>query len=575
MIYNIYSSLPTFKALHFHEGLNILMAQKEAGSDNKQTRNRAGKSSLIEIIHFLTGANADKNSLFCSPALTDAVFGMTFDLGKKKATVERSMKDKAKVLTDSKTDAANRTMEQLSNKEWIKLLGDKLFGLGQFESEEGAPSFRSLWPYFARRQHNKAYNTPEKNCEEQKPGHYQLALLYLLGLDWRIAHDWQQVRDREKTLKELRKAAKEGAFGGLIGKSSDLRTRVTVAEAKLKEMQHQLKEFRVLPRYADTEAEANQLTRQINDLANANVIDVGVVRDLESAIHAEIPPPYNELEYIYAEAGISLPGTALKRYEEVRAFHESVIRNRSEYLSGELEAARQRIAARELEKKRLDEQRAVLMTRLMTHGALEHFAKLQEETNRKESEVEILRQRFASAEQLEGVKNELSIERDRLKLRLRRDFMERKTQLDEVILAFEDTSKRLYESTGSITIEETSNGPKFQFRIQGARSKGIQNMQIFCFDIMLMRLCIQRNEGPGVLIHDSHLFDGVDGRQVISALKVGAETAQELGFQYIVTINEDDAFKEKTEGFDLRHYLLPTVLTDAREDGGLFGFRFE
>ena len=59
-----------------------------------------------------------------------------------------------------------------------------------------------------------------------------------------------------------------------------------------------------------------------------------------------------------------------------------------------------------------------------------------------------------------------------------------------------------------------------------------------------MRLCAKRDMGSGFLIHDSHLFDGVDGRQVISALKLGAETAEELDFQYIVTMNEDDAFKE-------------------------------
>jgi uncharacterized protein YydD (DUF2326 family) len=110
--------------------------------------------------------------------------------------------------------------------------------------------------------------------------------------------------------------------------------------------------------------------------------------------------------------------------------------------------------------------------------------------------------------------------------------------------------------------------------MQGARSRGIKNMQIFCFDMMLMRLCASRNMGPGFLIHDSHLFDGVDGRQLISALKVGAETAQELGFQYVVTMNEDDAFKETVAGFNLADHVLPTVLTDAMEDGGLFGFRF-
>lgn len=67
----------------------------------------------------------------------------------------------------------------------------------------------------------------------------------------------------------------------------------------------------------------------------------------------------------------------------------------------------------------------------------------------------------------------------------------------------------------------------------------------------------------------------MDGRQGISALCVGVETAKELDFQYIVTMNEDDALKEKEEGFNLTDYVLPTKLTDATEDGGLFGFRFD
>jgi uncharacterized protein YydD (DUF2326 family) len=159
-------------------------------------------------------------------------------------------------------------------------------------------------------------------------------------------------------------------------------------------------------------------------------------------------------------------------------------------------------------------------------------------------------------------------------LRLRRDFTEQNARLSEAILAFEETSKRLYESAGSMTVEVTGNGPEFQFHMQGSRSKGIKSMQIFCFDMMLMSLCAKRGIGPKFLIHDSHLFDGVDGRQVISALKVGAEAAEALGFQYIVTMNEDDAFKEKADGFDLKNYVLPVALTDATEDGGLFGFRF-
>ena len=573
MIYRIFSSVPTFKALEFKSGLNLLIAQKESGASEKQTRNRAGKTSLIEIVHFLTGSKPARDSLFRAEALADYSFGIEFDLGRERTVAERSGKESSKIQVES--SRFPRRTKRISNSEWVEVLGEQMFGLDTLTMDAGrAPTFRSLFAYFVRRQLSEAFTTPEKQAAMQQAGDYQVALLFMLGLDWKIASDWQKVRDREKTLAELKKAAGAGAFGGIIGKAADLRTQLTVAEARLNDLTAQVSSFRVLPQYEELEAEANQLTQQLKNISNADVIDAAAIRDLESAINGEAPPSLTELEGIYAEAGVTLPGVVVKRYDEVRSFHESVIRNRRDYLSGELDATKQRIASREQQKRRLDQRRAEVMGVLQSHGALEQYAKLQGEAARMEAEVASLRNRFESAEQLEGTKNELEIERNHLTLRLRRDFAEQKGRLGEAILAFEETSKRLYESAGSMTVEETSNGPIFQFPMQGSRSKGIKNMQIFCFDMMLMRLCAKRGIGPGFLIHDSHLFDGVDGRQVISALKVGAETAHELGFQYIVTMNEDDAFKEKITGFDLREYVLPVVLTDATENGGLFGFRF-
>jgi len=381
------------------------------------------------------------------------------------------------------------------------------------------------------------------------------------------------VRDREKNLDELKKAAKSGAFGSIIGSAAELRTQVTVAEDGLRKLRQEVEQFRVHPQYRKLEVEADELTRELGGLANNNTIDLALIRDLEAVVASEKPPELTDLASVYEEAGIALPELVKKRYEDVRLFHESVVRNRKDYLASELEAARFRIETRNQEKVRLDERRTEIMGILKSCGALDQFTKLQAEVGRLESEVESLRQRFEAAEKLEGTKNELEIERNRLLLRLRRDFTEQKERLSEAILAYQETSKSLYEDAGSMLVDETSNGPTFSFPIHGSRSKGIKNMQIFCFDMMLMRICAKRGVGPGVLIHDSHLFDGVDGRQVISALRIGAETAEELGFQYIVTMNEDDAFKEKEEGFDLNNYVLGIKLSDD-EDGGLFGIRF-
>lgn len=572
MIHNLFSTLPTFKNLgDLKPGLNVLLAKKTEGSTSKQTRNRAGKTSFIEAVHFLTGSEAGPDSIFRTPELAEYTFGMDFDLKDARTVVERSGSAKAKIYVTT-PPAAKR---KLSATDWVTCLGEEMFGLSSLEAAGSKPpSFRSLFAYFVRRQMSGAFTTPEKQATMQGTGDMQMALMFLLGLDWQIARDWQAVRDREKTLDELKKAAGTGAFGSIIGKAADLRTQLTLQEARLKKLYAETESFQVLPEYRELEVESAKLTRQLNELANANTIDFAAIRDLEGALASEIPPDLEDLQAVYQEAGVALPGLVKRRYEDVKSFHQSVVRNRKDYLSSELEAAKLRIELRDSKKAQLDQRRAEIMGILRSPGALDQFLKLQGELGRLESEVESLRQRFEAAEQLEGTKNELEIERNRLTIRLRRDFSEQKDRLAEAIVAFEETSQRLYESAGSMTVDETSNGPMFKFPMQGQRSKGIKNMQIFCFDMMLMRLCAKRQIGPRFLIHDSHLFDGVDGRQVISALRLGSEISQELGFQYIVTMNEDDAFKETIEGFDLNDHVLTTRLTDATEDGGLFGIRF-
>ncbi len=540
MIHHIFSTLPSFKNLGaLKPGLNVLLAQKTEGASNRQTRNRAGKTSFIEVVHFLTGSEAGPDSIFRTSELAEYNFGMDFDLKDTRTVVERSGCAKAKIYVT----APPAPQRKLSAIDWLTFLGEEMFGLSSLEAAGSKPpSFRSLFAYFVRRQASGAFTTPEKQAAMQGTGDMQMALMFLLGLDWQIARDWQAVRDREKTLDELKKAAGTGAFGSIIGKAADLRTQLTLQEARLKKLYTEIETFQVLPEYRELEVESATLTRQLNELANANTIDFSAIRDLEGALASEIPPDLEDLQAVYQEAGVALPGLVKRRYEDVKSFHQSVVRNRKDYLSSELEAAQLRIELRDSKKAQLDQRRAEIMGILRSHGALDQFLKLQGELGRLESEVESLRQRFEAAEQLEGTKNELEIERNRLTIRLRRDFSEQSKRLAEAIVAFEETSERLYESAGSMTVDETSNGPMFKFPMQGQRSKGIKNMQIFCFDMMLMRLCAKRKIGPGFLIHDSHLFDGVDGRQVISALHLGAEISKELGFQYIVTMNEDDAF---------------------------------
>lgn len=586
MIHRIYSNLSSFKEITFLPGLNILLSEKSLGASERQTRNGAGKTSLVELIHFLLGANADKSSIFRSDALSGFMFGMEFELGADKIAVERSGHKPNDIILRGKIGESPIPLPgidmfgttTINNSSWKSLLGYKMFGINENSEEDQdkkfAPTFRSLFSYFVRRQMANAFNSPMRNNSMQQLWDQQVAISFFLGVEWAIPQQWQIVREQERSLKELRKAAGEGVLGAVIGTTAELRTELTITEDRAQRLRQRIESFQVLPEYSELEIEASELNRQLGDISDDNTLDLELLAELESSIRNESAPSSADLVQLYKEAGVVLPDTIKRRFEDVQSFHESIIQNRRLYLSSEIQSARQRINNRERLKVQLGTRQGEIMRLLKSHGALDQYAQLQSELARIESAAANLRQRFTAAEQLEGSKTELDIERNRLHLLLQQDYREQRELLQRAILAFQATSNALYEQAGSFTIDDSLNGPIFDIKIHGSKSKGISNMQIFCFDMMLMQLCSVQGIGPRFLIHDSHLFDGVDERQVGRALYVGEQLSRALGFQYIITMNSDVVPRDIPNDFDLSRYVLSVRLTDATVAGGLFGLRF-
>lgn len=586
MIYRIYSDLPTFKNLELRSGLNILLSIKSPEATDKHTRNRAGKTSLIEIIHFLTGADVNPDSLFKKGELVLQSFGMEFDLQGERVIVERSgiTSGDIKIIDpipqnlplkpklDTKLGGAT-----FSNTEWKTVLGKLIFNLPPDSKKRFgpyAPTFRSLFAYFVRRQKSDAFISAFLQSKDQKLWDQQVAISYLLGLDWTISQQWESVRDKENTLAQLKRAAKKGSLGKVVGNTAHLRTSLAVAEKTVRRLKNNLEKFQVLPEYRELEQEASKIVRQQGKLSNDNVIDNQLLDELIQAIEHETEPALGKLERLYAEVGVILPNTIIKRFEEVQIFHKSIVENRHLYLQGEIDEAKKRIEIRDRERFILNARHKEIMDILNSHGALDQYNQLNSELSRLEAESSTIRQEFILAERLESQIAELDAERSQLLLRLQQDYKEQSELLTEVIVTFEEISASLYENSGSLTIAPSRNGPKFDIHIQGGNSIGISSMQIFCFDMMLMQVAAKNHLNPGFLVHDSRLFDGVDSRQIMKALEVGAYLAEKYNFQYIVTLNSDVVAEQISSNFSIDDYLLPVNLTDATEDGGLFGIRF-
>ena len=80
MIRRFGSDLASFKALNLKPGLNVLLADKSEGANDRQSRNGAGKTSFIELVHFLFGADVRKENIFRSEALAPWTFDVTVDI---------------------------------------------------------------------------------------------------------------------------------------------------------------------------------------------------------------------------------------------------------------------------------------------------------------------------------------------------------------------------------------------------------------------------------------------------------------------------------------------------------------
>ena len=579
MLHKIYSDLSSFKTVIFHKGLNLVIAEKHLKSTDMQTRNGAGKSSLVELINSLLGSDLRKGNVLKTKELVNQRFGLVIDLDDEDFVIERSGSTPSKIYLKSEPSLKLKVIEEdgellISNDDWISLLGSTMFDLNDsIRKIKSGPTFRSLFAYFARS--TKGFDSPEKTFAQQPTGSVQVALTYLLKLNWKIAREFEDVRQKDKLIKVLKKASNEGVLGDILGSASDLRTEILLKKAKANRHKTSLLNFRVLPEYQEREARASDLSRRLSSLSAEDSTDKEWLAQIERALENETEPDYEKVQRLFIEAELNFPEMVIKRFDEVAAFHDSVIKNRKSHLKQEITEITSRINIRFSEKQRLDDEKSEILKLLQSHGALDQYMKLQGALSKLEADIEQLSKKLEATDNLDEKKSELKIKRHNLQKEMRIDHTERDKAISDAILFFAEISGQLYEEPGKFIIDPSDNGPKFEFDIPGKKSTGKNKMQIFCFDMTLMKLWSNEKNRPDILIHDSVIFDGVDERQRAKALLIGAEMAEKYNFQYIVTLNSDDVPDMSAfESFKLENYLVDLKINDT-PSGGLFGLKFD
>lgn len=589
MIVAIGSDLPTFKALRFRRGLNVLVAQMTDASTAGQTRNSAGKSSVVEILHFVLGADVPRTSPFRSPELVGKAFWAVLRIRGIVVKVARYGAAPGRILIDERR-ARRLGLEMVRDEDtgeryvdvevWKDYLGHAWFGLPRSRTGtpfgvKRAPTFRMLFGYFARRSRDLGFAHVARYSENLQEADAQVALSYLLGLDWTIPHKIREAKERYSKLGELRRAITEGNFGEIFGTAAEIRPALARVEEAVVKLEKRDARFEVHSQYRELAEEAARLRASVATVT----LDLATAKDtlayLRQTAAEEAPPSYTSVDTLYEAVGIELPGVARRQMEDVARFQASVVENRQAYLREQTAEAAGDVAELEAELSAAGERHAAILLELRGKGALDEFIDLQRELAQARSKRDGLLEKLRNASTLENSSAERKRESAEHELELQKDYDVRAREIGLATRLVDHAIGALYDDReGNLLISPTKNGPSFMVTIGGGGNQGgIDQMKVFCFDMMLYERVSERLGGPRFLVHDSHLFDGVDPRQASSALVLGAEVARRVSGQYVVTMNSDK-FEKLDAVAELRPAVLGARLYDT-ENGGLFGFRFE
>src|SRR5690606_27839444 len=244
---------------------------------------------------------------------------------------------------------------ELPVERWTQLIERDLFGLC---SDHPGGGGRVLLSFLIRRVSSHGFNEPTRTFSRQSAAESSSNLAYLLGLDWQLIDGYRQLAARKATRTQLKKAVNDPVWGRIVGSTADLRGQIALAEDQVRRLREQVASFQVVPEYERLKERADQVGSRIKQLSQEDVIDRHNLEELQAAVTETTDVEVDYLESAYRELGIVLNEQVRRRFDDVKTFHHSVVRNRRRFLEEEIAELGERLQRRRQERARLGEEQS-------------------------------------------------------------------------------------------------------------------------------------------------------------------------------------------------------------------------
>jgi uncharacterized protein YydD (DUF2326 family) len=573
MLHSLSANSDDFQEVEFGPGMNLILAERAPGASEQHSRNARGKTSLIQAINYCLGGN--RPAAFKPLADDGWEFTLRLDIFGAEIRVTRSLQGGTRVHVESLGSTVPRILSEymredgvVSLQDWKFLLGLGMFSLDEEPVEHGLSS-RTLLTYVVRLE---APRDPTKIMSQQPAWSSRQHVAFLMGLDWHYTYQLARMDKEKRTFEAIQYAADERLAPQIVGNESQLVLERSVAEREWQHLNQQLESFELLDDPESVFAESNEVASALNEVTDAQVLDKRLLSLYEESLgQPDDATDGNTVTQLFDELGLAFTREALLRFDQVAEFHQIIISNRSRFLANEIERLRHAIAERDARINELNNRRSSLMRQLASGGGVADLLELQRRESEAKAKLSSIDESIHAVRSIQASRDALSVRQATTRLGARSDLDEARAYLDSINIRFDSMIRRLYDRSGSINVEIDDLGYKFSVQVSGSSSSGVTRMQLLCFDLSLMAQS-PRNRHPHFLVHDSVVFDGVDPRQIAAGLTLAGEVADEVGGQYIGTMNSNDV-PQQIKASSWYSKAVRRIILDT-ETGGAFGRAF-
>ncbi|MDB5343966.1 MAG: hypothetical protein JWP89_2343 [Schlesneria sp.] len=566
------SSKPSFKTVPFNRtGLSLVVGKHtpKQSKNIQSTYNGVGKSLLIALLHFCLGAS--KNKQF-ETHLKGWDFTLVFEHNDIEHRITRTVGEDKLVFDGTELRLAT-----------YKTALDQL-GIFELPADVSTLSFRSLVSFFLRPTKG-SYVSPEAAIPQWTPYYKVLYQSFLLGLDYyRVIqkHDAKKKLDEQLTLAKKYKEDTELREFYLGEKNAEME--VASLKERIAKLESDLSNFTVAKDYSDREVLANDLRSSIADSLNEEAVLQARIADVELSMTLNPDVTPDRVKRLYREAEIALPNLIKKRLDEVDAFHTRLRDNRLRRLQIETDKFNSELTRLQGNRAALERDLDNILQYLKAHRALDEYT----ENNRF---LASLTARLRKIEDYLTLLDKYTNEAQRIRVDMSsatvqttEELKAMKPHLELLMETFRGYAKEFYgdKPAGLVVRNNDSDDNQIRYdidaRIEHDAADGINNVRIFCFDLLL--LILHQRHDVNFLFHDSRLFAEMDWHQRLTLFRLADELAQKYGLQYIATINEDQIEPVRTAAgkqFD-RLFNDSRILELTDEPGGqgkLLGVQIE